>query len=84
MTKLFSTSIPPLSPAFSYIENGSKKFITYTQFTSKLKELLDMAGYSPELFSGHSMRRGGATLLFQLGWTHCSFKQWETGEVTSF
>ena len=67
LTKLFSTSIPPLSPAFSYIENGSKKFITYTQFTSRLKELLDMAGYSPELFSGHSMRRGGATLLFQLG-----------------
>ena len=67
LTKLFSYTIPPLYPAFSYIENGTIKFVTYSQFTARLKELLDLAGYSPELFSGHSMRRGGATLLFQLG-----------------
>ena len=67
LKKLFSTSIPPLYPAFSFVENGAIKFVTYSQFTRKLKELLDVAGYSPELFSGHSMRRGGATLLFQLG-----------------
>ena len=36
-------------------------------FTSNLKKILNSAGYSPHLYSGHSMRRGGATLLFQLG-----------------
>ena len=67
LSKLYSTAIPPLYPAFSYVENGTIKCVTYTQFTSKLKLLLERAGYAPELFSGHSMRRGGATLLFQLG-----------------
>ena len=38
-----------------------------TNITVRLKGLLDQAGYYPKLFSGHSMRRGGATLLFQLG-----------------
>ena len=67
LSLLFSTDIPANCPAFAYIEKGTLKCITYTHFTSKLKELLDLAGYSPELYSGHSMRRGGATLLFQLG-----------------
>ena len=53
LSLLFSTEIPPNYPAFAYIENGSLKCITYTHFTSKLKELLDRAGYSPELYSGH-------------------------------
>ena len=67
LEKLFSTHIPPLYPAFAYVENGVIKCVTYSRFTSRLKELLTLAGYSPELYSGHSMRRGGATLLFQLG-----------------
>ena len=67
LQKLFSTSIPPLYPAFAYVENDVIKCVTYSRFTSKLKELLSLAGYSPDLYSGHSMRRGGATLLFQLG-----------------
>ena len=64
---LFASEISPLAPAFSYIEDDKIKCITYSQFTVKLKQLLDRAGYSPELYSGHSMRRGGASLLFQLG-----------------
>ena len=67
LNKLFSFDISPVSPAFSFIEKGVVKCVTYTSFTKKLKELLDLAGYSPNLYSGHSMRRGGATLLFQLG-----------------
>ena len=64
---LFSSDLPPDCPAFSFVDGGKIKCITYTEFTSKLKELLELAGYSPGLYSGHSMRRGGATLLFQLG-----------------
>ena len=51
----------------AFFELFSVKFISYSKFTSRLKELLDIAGYNPALYSGHSMRRGGATLLFQLG-----------------
>ena len=64
--KLLAFDIPDDKPAFSYYDSGNLKCITYGLFTSKLKQLLTLAGYSPELFSGHSMRRGGATLLFQL------------------
>ena len=67
LKKLFETYIPSNYPAFSYMERGVVKCITYSHFTAKLKSLLDSAGYSPHLFSGHSMHRGGATLLFQLG-----------------
>ena len=63
---LLSQDLPSESPAFSYTERGSLKCVTYDMFTKKLKSLLSLAGYSPELYSGHSMRRGGATLLFQM------------------
>ena len=63
---LYSTYFPDDKPAFSYYEKGILKCITYDCFTKQLKDLLKLAGYSPELYSGHSMRRGGATLLFQL------------------
>ena len=55
---------PAESPAFSYTKD---KCITYTGFTTSLKQLLKKAGYDPSLYSGHSFRRGGATLLYRLG-----------------
>ena len=67
LRKLFSQNIPDDKPAFSYFEAGTLKCITYDVFTKRLKALLTLAGYSPELYSGHSMRRGGSTLCFQLG-----------------
>ena len=30
-------------------------------------KLLKLAGYDPSLYSGHSFRRGGATMLYKLG-----------------
>ena len=54
------------APAFSY---GNKTFVTYSDYTSRLKTLLRKAGYNPALFSGHSFRRGGATFLHQCGGT---------------
>ena len=67
LKKLMSFDIPLSCPAFSYLKNRSIQCVTYDKFTSELKRLLDLAGFAPELYSGHSMRRGGCTLLFQLG-----------------
>ena len=52
------------APAFSY---GPNLFITHSSFTSSLKKLLKQAGFEPSLYSGHSFRRGGATMLYKLG-----------------
>ena len=67
LEKLFQFDIPSDKPAFSFLDEGVVKCVTYDMFTRKLKYLLNLAGYSPELYSGHSLRRGGSTLLFQLG-----------------
>ena len=53
-------------PAFSYC---SRSCITYDMFTKRLKQLLKKAGLDPDLFSGHSFRRGGATFLHNCGGT---------------
>ena len=49
LNNLFSTDIPSTHPAFSYIENGKIDRITYSKFTSKLKSLFSLAGYSSQL-----------------------------------
>ena len=54
-------------PAFSYIEKGKIKCITYEGFTKELRHLLNLAGLKADSFSGHSFRRGGATYLYRLG-----------------
>ena len=65
---LFSrTGASPNLPAFSYKANGNLKFVTYRSFTARLKLLLSKAGLSPDKFSGHSLRRGGATFLYSCG-----------------
>ena len=56
----------PTSPAFTYAPG---KFITYSSFTTRLKSLLRKAGLNPDVYSGHSFRRGGATFLHSCGGT---------------
>ena len=56
----------PNEPAFSFAPG---KFISYSKFSSRLKTLLRKAGYNPDLYSGHSFRRGGATFLYGCGGT---------------
>jgi hypothetical protein len=53
-------------PAFSF---SNRRFITYKSFTSRLKILLAKSGYNPDLYSGHSFRRGGASFLQSCGGT---------------
>ena len=65
---LFSrTQADKNSPAFSYRSAGRLRCVSYKTFTAKLKSLLFRAGFSPERFSGHSLRRGGATFLHACG-----------------
>ena len=56
--------VPQSSPAFSY---GQGKFINYVKFTTRLKSLLNKAGFPASQFSGHSFRRGGASYLHACG-----------------
>ena len=61
------TGAPHYSPAFSYKAGNATRSVNYKTFTTKLKNLLSKAGFSPERFSGHSLRRGGATWLYACG-----------------
>jgi hypothetical protein len=61
-----SVTAGPDSPAFTFARG---QFIKYTSFTSRLKTLLSKAGLDPDLYSGHSFRRGGATFLHSCGGT---------------
>ena len=62
------TQAPPDYPAFSYrTPSGNLSFVSHKVFTQRLKKLLSQSGFTPEKFSGHSLRRGGATYLYQCG-----------------
>ena len=52
------------APAFSF---STSKYVTYENFTRRLKSLLVKAGYPQSSYSGHSFRRGGATFLHICG-----------------
>ena len=61
-----SVQASPDSPAFTYAPG---QFIKYASFTSQLKKLLKKSGFSADLYSGHSFRRGGASFLHSCGGT---------------
>jgi integrase len=55
------------SPAFLIESRGKSIPLAYNQFQNKLKQLISLIGLNPLLFSSHSFRRGGATLLANAG-----------------
>ena len=59
--------VPDSYPAFSFFERGIVKCVTHKSFNAYLKSLLLKIGLDPSLWSGHSFRRGGASLLYRLG-----------------
>ena len=66
--KLVSENIVPDNcPAFSFLVNGLVRCVTHKSFTKYLKFLLVKIGLNPHDWSGHSFRRGGASLLYRLG-----------------
>ena len=79
--------IDPKMPLFSYNQPHSVKFWTHSAFTQKLKETVARAGYNPKRYSGHSFRRGGATLGFELGLSLPEIKvrgDWKSDAVNEY
>ncbi|KAK3253957.1 hypothetical protein CYMTET_36818 [Cymbomonas tetramitiformis] len=55
----------PKAPVLSYRKSdGQQVALTHSVFDHWLKDKLMAAGLQPELYSGHSFRRGAATLAF--------------------
>lgn len=52
---------------FTYVRDGGKHRLTYGLFTSMLKHTLVSVNLPVDQYSGHSLRRGGATLALQKG-----------------
>ena len=61
---------PASSPAFVIPTAIGLRSLSYSSFTKHLKDLLRLAGFSPNNYSGHSFRRGGATYASSLGISH--------------
>ena len=56
----------PSDPAFSVPGTRRRPVpLTYSIFQNRLKELVHLAGWDSDLFSSHSLRRGGASLAFK-------------------
>lgn len=60
---------------FTYNCKGQMKSWTHNTFVARLRELLTRCGFEAGDFSGHSFRRGGATLAFKLGMTITEIKK---------
>jgi hypothetical protein len=68
INKLFSrVKTPKESSAFSFHEHGKLIIWTEDSWTSYLRYILGKIVDNPMDYSGHSLRRGGATYAFQAG-----------------
>ena len=61
---------PSSSPAFVIPTAHGLRSLSYSSFTKHLKDLLGLAGFTPDDYSGHSFRLGGATYASSLGISH--------------
>ena len=74
-------------PLFSCRVKGRVQMWTHSSFVGKLRAILSSAGYDSRKYSGHSLRRGGATLGFRLGMSLVQIKQrgdWASNAVENY
>ena len=66
---MFIECPPPSGPVpfFCYKENSSCLPLTQVSFTKRLHEVLQSLGFSPDKYSNHSFRRGGASFALNCG-----------------
>ena len=75
------------SPLFSYKKGKVVCWWTHSTFVCRLRSLLSDLGFDPKSYSGHSFRRGGASLGFKLGLSILQIKQrgdWRSSAVESY
>ena len=65
LSRIPNTSSP--SPLFCYPTSRGPKPITHIVFHNYLRGCLHKLGIDPSLYSGHSLRRGGASFALQCG-----------------
>jgi len=74
-------------PLFSYKTANGVKWWTHNSFVARLRDLLARLGLDPKSYSGHSFRRGGASLGFKLGMSILQIKQrgdWRSAAVEQY
>ena len=64
----------PESPAFLWKSKGKFVPMTHGVFVAEVKNLIRRIGLDPAKYAGHSFRRGGATVAFNLGVDHLLIK----------
>lgn len=57
-----SEPVPATAPAMSYVIKGRIYTLTHTAFVKQLKDALRAIGVDPDLYAGHSLRKGCTTL----------------------
>eukprot|EP00854_Cymbomonas_tetramitiformis_P000285 gene285-biopygen197 len=62
------------SPSFMWKSRGKFVPMTHGVFVAEVKKLIRRIGLDPSKYSGHSFRRGGATVAFNLGVDHLLIK----------
>lgn len=78
----------PSAPLFSY-KSASGDYTCWTQeaFVTRLRSILNSVGLNEANYSGHSFRRGGATLAFRLGLSISEIKlrgDWRSSAVEKY
>ena len=88
MLELLQVAPPNVNlPLFSYRFRGKICWWSHGPFVQKFRDILEEAGFDPTKYSGHSFRRGGATLGFKLGLSILDIKtrgDWASAAVESY
>lgn len=71
---LGASVLPPGRPLFSYNLAGLEHTMSQLDFVNRLRNLLKTIGLGAGDYSAHSLRRGGASLAFELGVTPLQIK----------
>ena len=72
---------------FAFDDREGTHFYTHYTFVDRLRKILRVTGYDSENISGHSFRRGGATLAFAVGMSMFEIKKrgdWASDAVKEY